>query len=232
MKVLIIEDDANVMEAIALCLQLRWPEVNISITPEGIEGIARIRTAKIKSGPFDIVILDLNLPDIDGFEVLKRIRSFSNVPILIVSVRGREEDQAKGLEMGADDYVVKPFRPRDLVARINSVLRRSSISAVDEESQSIIRGKLTLRLVDSEAQLGGEITKLTPNESRLLYVLMKNAEHTLSSEHIIQEVWGRESAATDIVRTYVRRLRDKLKDKPPQIILNQRGGGYRFVEPR
>jgi len=223
---LIIEDDANVVEAISLCLQLRWPEVNISVAAQGIEGIE-----KIQSGSFDITLLDLNLPIINGFEVLKRIRSFSNVPIIIITVRGWEEDQAKGLEMGADDYIVKPFRPRDLVARVNSVLRRSRLYEVAEESQSTRRGKLTLRLADSEAQLGEEITKLTPNESKLLYVLMKNAEHTLSNEKIIQEVWGRDSVATDVVRTYVRRLRDKLKDKPPQIILNQRGGGYRFVGP-
>ncbi len=226
LNALIIEDDANVVEAITLCLQLRWPEVNTSAATAGIEGIE-----KIKSEAFDITLLDLNLPDIDGLEVLKRVRSFSNVPIIIVTVRGREEDQAKGLEMGADDYIVKPFRPRDLVARVNSVLRRSRVSEVKEESQSIIRGKLTLRLADSEAQLGEEIAKLTPNESKLLYVLMNNAGRTLSSEKIIQEVWGRDSAATDVVRTYVRRLRDKLKDKPPQIILNQRGGGYRFVNP-
>ena len=226
MNVLIIEDDTNVVEAITLCLQLRWPEVNISTATGGIEGIE-----KVKSEPLDIIILDLNLPDIDGLEVLKRVRSFSNVPVIIVTVRGCEEDQAKGLEMGADDYIVKPFRPRDLVARVNSVLRRSSVSEVAEESQSIIRGKLTLRLADSEAQLGEEITKLTPNESKLLFVLMKNAEHTLSNENILQEVWGRDSAATDVVRTYVRRLRDKLKDKPPRIILNERGGGYRFISP-
>ncbi len=226
MNVLIIEDDANVVEAITLCLQLRWPEVNTSTATVGIEGIE-----KIKSGAFDITLLDLNLPDIDGLEVLKRVRSFSNVPIIIVTVRGWEEDQAKGLEMGADDYIVKPFRPRDLIARVNSVLRRSRVSEVNEESQSITRGKLTLRLADSEAQLGEEIVKLTPNESKLLYVLLKNAERTVSSENIIQEVWGRDCEATDVVRTYVRRLRDKLKDKPPQIILNQRGGGYRFVSP-
>jgi len=226
LNVLIIEDDADVAEAIQLCLQLRWPEVNTSIVTGGIEGIE-----KIKSGAFDITILDLNLWDIDGLKVLKRVRSFSNVPVIIVTVRGWEEDQAKGLEMGADDYIVKPFRPRDLNARVNSVLRRSPVSEVNEEPQSIICGKLTLRLADGEAQLGEEIAKLTPNESKLLYTLMKNSEHTLSSENIMQKVWGRDRASTDEVRTYIKRLRDKLNDKPPQIILNQRGGGYRFVSP-
>ena len=226
MNVLLIEDDANVVEAITLCLQIRWPEVTISSSALGLKAVEMI-----KSISFDIIILDLNLPDIDGFEVLKQVRLFSNVPIIIVTVRGWEEDQAKGLEMGADDYIVKPFKPRDLIARVNSVFRRSLVSEIAEESQSIIRGKLTLRLADAEAQLGEEIVKLTPHESKLLYVLMSNAEHTLSSEKIIQEVWRREFVATNVVRTYVRRLRGKLKDKPPQIILNQRGGGYRFVSP-
>jgi len=226
LNILIIEDDTNVAEAITLCVQLRWPEVNISTVLEGIEGIENI-----KSGGFDITLLDLNLPDIDGLKVLKQIRSFSNIPLIIVTVRGNEDDQAKGLEMGADDYIVKPFKPRDLIARMNSVLRRSSVSEVAKGLQSITSGKLVLRLVSSEAQLGEEIIKLTLNESKLLYVLMKNAERTLSNENIMQEVWGKDSAATDVVRTYVKRLRDKLKDKPTKIILNQRGGGYRFVSP-
>ncbi len=226
MKALIIEDNADVVEAISLCLQIRWPEVAISTSALGLNGVEMV-----KSLSFDIIILDLNLPDTDGLEVLRQIRSFSNIPIIIVTVRGNEDDQAKGLEMGADDYIVKPFRPRDLVARVNSVLRRSRVSEAAAEPQSVTRGKLTLRLADSEAQLGEETVKLTPNEFKLLYVLMNNAEHTLSNEAILQEVWGKHAETTDVVRTYVRRLRDKLKDKPPQIILNERGGGYRFVNP-
>ncbi len=226
MKALIIEDNAEVVEAVSLCLQLRWPEVIISIAAEGNKGIEIL-----ESRTFDVVILDINLPDIDGFEVVKQIRSFSNVPVLIVTVRDQEEDQVRGLEMGADDYIVKPFKPRDLIARVNTVLRRTGLSRVAEESHSIVRGKLTLRLTTNEARLGEEIAKLTPTECKLLYVLMNNAEHTLSSDKIIQEVWGKDYMDTDIVRTYVRRLRDKLKDKPPQIIINERGGGYRFISP-
>ena len=226
MKVLIIEDDANVVEAVSLCLQLRWPEVIISTAVEGTKGVEML-----KSGAFDIVILDINLPDIDGFEVLERTRSFSNVPVLILTVRGKEEDQARGLEIGADDYIVKPFRPRDFVARVNSVLRRAGIPKVTTEQPLVVRGKLILNLTTSEVQLGEGIAKLTPNESKVLYVLMNNAENTISSEKIARGVWGKEYANTDPVRTYIRRLRDKLKDKPPQIILNQRGEGYRFVSP-
>lgn len=226
MKVLIIEDDANVVEAVSLCLQLRWPEVTLSIAAEGTKGIEIL-----ESSSFDAVILDINLPDVNGFEVLKRIRSFSNVPVIILTVRGNEDDQARGLEMGADDYIVKPFRPRDVIARVNAVIRRSRVSEVTVEQSSLVRGKLMLNLATNEVQLGEKMVQLTRTECRVLYVLMDNVEHTLSSEKISQEVWRKEYINTDLVRTYIRRLRHKLKDNPPQIILNQRGEGYRFVSP-
>ncbi|MFC1920186.1 response regulator transcription factor [Chloroflexota bacterium] len=127
MEVLIIEDDIYVVEVVFLCIQMQWPNVNIASTANGIEGIERI-----KSKSFDLVILDLNLPDINGFEVLKNIRTFSNVPVVILTVRGWEEDQLKGLNMGADDYIVKPFKPKNLIARINSVLRRSNSSSFEK----------------------------------------------------------------------------------------------------
>ena len=226
MKTLIIEDDANVAEAVTLCLQLRWPEVDISVAVEGAEGIGMS-----KLGPFDITILDINLPDIDGFEVLKKVRSFSNAPVLILTVRGNEDDQARGLEMGADDYVIKPFRPRDLIARVNAVLRRSRISMDVTEFPSLTCGNFTLNLGSNNFRIGEDTVKLTPTESRLLYALMKNAGTTLSIKEILQEVWGKESVNQDILRTHIRRIREKIKDKPPSIILNQRGIGYRFVSP-
>jgi two-component system KDP operon response regulator KdpE len=226
LKVLLIEDDANVVEAVSLCLQLRWPDVTLSIAAEGTRGIEIL-----ESGSFDLIILDINLPDIDGFEVLKQVRSFSNVSIIILTVRGMEEDQVRGLETGADDYIVKPFRPRDLIARVNSVFRRASVPKVTTEQPLVVRGKLVLNLTTNEVRLGEEIVKLTPNESKVLYVLMNNAEHTISSGKISQEGWGKEYMNTDPVKTYIRRLRHKLKDYPPQIILSKRGEGYKFIGP-
>ena len=119
LRVLIIEDSFEVAEAVSLCLQVRWPQTTIEVAPEGTSGLQML-----KAENFDIVILDINLPDIDGFEVLRQIRSFSNVPTIILTVREKEEEQVAGLEIGADDYIVKPFRPRDLVARVNAILRR------------------------------------------------------------------------------------------------------------
>ena len=227
MKALIIEDEADVVEAISLCLQMRWPEVTLSVAADGSKGVEIL-----KSTPLDIVILDINLPDISGFEVLKQVRSFSNVPIIIVTVRGGEDDQIKGLEMGADDYIVKPFRPRDLIARVNSMLRRTYVSGVTAEEPSIVRGKLMLNLSTNKMRLGEVTAKLTPTECKVLYILIKNAEHTLSSKKILQEVWEKEYVTTDLLRKYIQRVRNKLKDRPPKIILNQRGGGYRFVSPK
>ena len=226
MKALIIEDDANVVEAVSLCLQLRWPEIMISSTADGTKGIEIL-----ESNSVDAVILDINLPDIDGFEVLKRIRSFSNVPIVILTVRGEEEDQVRGLEMGADDYIVKPFSPRDVIARVNSVLRRAGAHKATTERPLVVQGKLSLNLATDEVELREEKIKLTPNESKVLYVLMENAGHTISIEKISQETLGKEYVNTDLVRTYIQRLRYKLKDNPSQIILNKRGEGYRFVSP-
>jgi two-component system KDP operon response regulator KdpE len=226
LKALIIEDDADVVEAVSLCLQLRWPEITISSTAEGTKGIEILESDSV-----DAVILDINLPDIDGFEVLKRIRSFSNVPIVILTVRGEEEDQVRGLEMGADDYIVKPFSPRDVIARVNSVLRRATARGVTMEHPLLVQGKLSLNLTTSEVKIGEEIVKLTPNESRLFYILMKNAGHTISVEKISRGMLGKEYVNTDLVRTYIRRLRQKLRDNPPQIILSKHGEGYRFVGP-
>jgi DNA-binding response OmpR family regulator len=226
MKVLIIEDSPEVVEAVSLCLQLRWPETEIAVSAEGSRGIETMR-----DGHFDMMLLDINLPDIDGFRVLQEIRAFSNVPTIILTVRGKEDDQARGLEMGADDYIVKPFRPRDLVARVNAVLRRYATSGAEKEKPSIVRGKLTLNLASSEVVLRDKKMKLTPTESKLLYVLMENPEETLSGERISNEVWGKQPTDTDDLRTYVRRLRNKLKDNPPRIILTDYGEGYKFVAP-
>ena len=226
MKVLIVEDNAEVVEAVSLCLQLRWPEASILIAAEGYKGIEMLEADSV-----DIVILDINLPDIEGFQVLERVRAFSNVPVIILTVRGREQDQTKGLEIGADDYIVKPFRPRDLVARVNAVLRRSVSPKAPGELPYIIRGKLTLNFTSNEAHIGDQTIKLTPTESKLLYVLMENAKSTLSSKNVSQQVWGKDDMNTDPVRTYIRRLRNKLNDNPPQIILTEYGEGYKFVSP-
>jgi DNA-binding response OmpR family regulator len=223
-RVLTIEDEAEIAEAISLCLQLRWPAAEVVVVAEGSEGVA-----KVKSGSFDIVILDINLPDMDGFEVLSRIRSLSSVPTLIVSVRGRGDERTKGLEMGADDYIVKPFEPRDLVARVNAVLRRSQTPHATAAQPRIVRGELSLDLANDEAKLAGRSFRLTPTESRLLYALMDSDGETVTWEEISREVWGKPLRDHGPLRTTIRRLRNKLGDNPPQMIVTDRGIGYKLV---
>ncbi len=226
MKVLVIEDSADVAESMRLCLQLRWPDASIETAAEGASGLDMLQ-----SDEYDIAILDINLPDMSGFDVLTELRTSSNVPVIIVTVRGAEDDQAKGLEIGADDYIVKPFKPRDLVARVNAVLRRASLDRSGQDEATLTEGALSLHLTTNEVYLRDDVMKLTPTESRLLYTLMKSANSTLSNQHISYKVWGKETANNEVVRTYIRRLRNRLKDNPPQIILTQQKEGYRFVTP-
>jgi two-component system KDP operon response regulator KdpE len=224
---MIIEDNEEVVEAVTLCLQIRWPDADISYAYGGLTGVQMVEAQE-----FDIVLLDINLPGIDGFEVLRRIRTFSAVPVIILTVRGWEEDQVEGLELGADDYIVKPFRPRELVSRVNSVLRRASVQSIGLESHSLVRGNLRLLLNSNEVESKEGKVKLTPTECKVLYALMKNEGQTISSQTLLNDVLGREDTNTEIIRIYIRRLRSKLKDSPPSIILNDRGGGYRFVAPK
>ena len=226
MRILIIEDDAEVVEAISLCLQLRWPDVEVEVATEGNEGVKMLQSA-----PCDIVILDINLPDIVGFEVLQRIRSFSDVPTIILTVRGKEDDQARGLEMGGDDYIIKPFRPRDLVARVNALLRRSQAPRVGVAPPRIVRGEMALDLANNETTLAGRAIRLTPTESRLLHTLMENEDDTVTYKSLSREVWGKTLENPDRLRTYIKRLRSKLHDNPPRIVLTDRRIGYKFVSP-
>jgi len=225
-RVLIIEDSYEVADALSICLQVRWPEATIAIAPEGQRGLELWQ-----SESFDIVILDINLPDINGFEVLKQARTFSDAPTIALTVRGREEEQARGLELGADDYIVKPFRPMELTARVNAVLRRTRSPKLLIEKTGIKRGKLILDLTENMVLFEDKKTTLTQNESRLLYILMEKAETTISSNTISNMLWGENIRDTSTLRTYIRRLRDKLNDHPPQIILTEHGEGYRLVVP-
>lgn len=226
MKAIIIEDNPEVAEAVSVCLQLRWPDINIGLALDGSKGLELSKSEYV-----DIVVLDLNLPDIDGLDILRQIRSFSDVPIVILTVRGMEDDIAKGLETGADDYIVKPFKARDLVARVNAVLRRVRSAKTKTNTPSYVQGNLKLDLATGQVILGEKVITLTRAESRVLYTLMKNAEHTVANKQILEEVWGKEYMNSDVLRTQVRRIRDKLGDRPAKIIVNQRGEGYRFVTP-
>jgi DNA-binding response OmpR family regulator len=207
LKVLIIEDSAQIVEAVSLCIQLRWSEAIISSAVEGKQGLSLLERE-----PFDMVILDINLPDIDGFEVLKQIRASSDVATIILTVRGREDDQAKGLELGADDYIVKPFRPKDLVARVNAVLRRSYTRQTDVEQPRTVHSRLSPDISNTETGLGDRIVRLTHAEAKLLHFMVEKLEHTLASEPMPRSVWVEVFNNPDQLKDSIRKLQDKLSE--------------------
>jgi two-component system KDP operon response regulator KdpE len=231
MKVLLIEDDENIAASISLCFEFRWPEAEVIATTEGTKGIEMT-----ESESPDIIILDLNLPDIDGLDVLKQIRLFSDVPLIILTIRDVEMDKVKGLEMGADDYIVKPFSALDLLARVKATLRRAGMrSLAKEDIPPFIAGNLTINFLAREVSIGGKPVQLTPTEYKLLYTLVRNKGRTVTHEALQRQVWGSaEYVDPSTVKKYIYQLRTKLGDTstPPQMILSERGVGYKFVAPR
>ena len=224
-KVLIIEDNQEVVEAVSLALQIRWPKAVVLSTERGEKGIELVE----KEQP-NIVILDLGLPDINGFDVLKDIRNFSSVPIIILTVRGEEVDIVKGLEFGADEYVVKPFRQMELLSRIHALIRRKC--PIEAKSQ-IISGSLCLYPLEHVARYKEREINLTHSESVILQKLMENEGHILSQSIIAQELWGDcYPDAIPGIKVYIRRLRQKIEQDPdsPKLILTKRGLGYLFAK--
>jgi len=229
LKILVIEDSKEIVEAISLCLELRWPGVEIVPTPMGKQGIALAKTELL-----DVIMLDIGLPDIDGFEVLKDIRSFSNVPIIIVTVRDEEIDKVKGLELGADDYITKPFSHMELLARIQAVLRRLQMPEDKAEENSFRSPRLTIDLTTQIVIVDGQLVKLTPTEYNLLHYLVVNVGNTLTHRALLEKVWGEDYVdSPEYLKVYIQRLRNKLEANPdnPQLLINQRGIGYQFIRP-
>ena len=181
----------------------------------------------------DVVILDVMMPDLDGFEVLQLIRETSQVPVIMLTARGEEDDRVRGLELGADDYVTKPFSPRELVSRVRAVIRRTEQGATTGEGIIEVDEHLKLDFSRREIWLDGELVKLRPTEYRLLYHLVQNAGWVLTYDQILSKVWGYEYRdEPHYVRLYVNYLRQKLEKDPanPVYILTERGVGYRFVD--
>jgi two-component system KDP operon response regulator KdpE len=227
MKILVIDDEPDVIESVRLGFTLQWREVDVLGAASGEAGLDAIE----RDVP-DIVLLDVGLPDIDGFEVLRQIRDFSDVPVVMLTARDDSMDKVKGLELGADDYVTKPFNHLELMARVKAVMRRLEMPAPASRAPSFRAGELEVDFARQEARLRGERLELTPTEYRLLYHLVRNAGHVLQHGTLLAKVWGRDYIdEVDYIRVYVRRLRDKLGDDPdnPRYIRTERGLGYRFV---
>jgi len=181
----------------------------------------------------DLVLLDVMMPDLDGFEVLQLIRESYQVPVIMLTAKGEEDDKVKGLELGADDYVTKPFSPRELVSRVKAVLRRNDQGGTSGDGTIDVDDHLKIDFGRREVWLDGELVKLRPTEYRLLYHLVQNAGWVLTYDQILAKVWGYEYRdEPHYVRLYVNYLRQKIEKDPanPKYILTERGVGYRFVD--
>lgn len=225
MKILLIEDDKEIIDAISLAFQIRWPEAKVVSTRLGEKGVELV-----ESEAPDIVILDLGLPDISGFEVLRQIRLFSHVPTIILTVRQDEADIVKGLEWGADDYITKPFRQLEFLARVKALIRRQS----PEEEESLVCGPLRLDVTSGQLYYDRKEIVLTVTESHILGHLMKNAGRVVTHSSLAEAVWGDDyPGAADSLKVHIRRLREKIEADPshPQLILTRTGVGYFLAKP-
>jgi two-component system KDP operon response regulator KdpE len=225
-RVLIVEDDPNIVDLIRANLAVRGFDTLVSF--DGSKALALLETEQP-----DMVLLDLTLPEVDGFELCRQIRERSNVAIIVVSARGGERDKVTALNMGADDYMTKPFGIEELLARILATLRRTRpAEAMTEVAPSVITiGDVEIDLIGQRVRLAGEEVHLTPTEFALLRELARNQGKLLSRAHLLRRVWGRGyETETEYVRVYIRRLRAKLEPPgSPPLILTQPRAGYRIA---
>lgn len=181
----------------------------------------------------DLVLLDVMMPDLDGFEVLRMIREAYQVPVIMLTAKGEEDDRVYGLELGADDYVTKPFSPRELVSRVKAVLRRTESSGIASKDLIEVDDRLKIDFGRREIWVEGNLVQLRPTEYRLLFHLVQNAGWVMTYDQLLTKVWGYEYRdEPHYVRLYVNYLRQKLEENPsePKYILTERGVGYRFVD--
>lgn len=226
-RVLVVDDEPRVIGFIRMNLELEGHQ--ILEAHNGVEALEIIRT-KLP----DLVLLDVMMPELDGFETLRMLREFSDIPVIMLTAKGEENDKVYGLELGADDYVAKPFGPRELSSRIKAVLRRiDKPTSSPEQSILKIDDHLSIDFNRHEVIVSGESIKLRPTEYRLLYHLVENAGWTVPHEQLLAKVWGYEYRdEAHYVRLYVNYLRDKIEEDPanPKYILTERGVGYRFLD--
>ncbi len=224
-KILIVDDEKTLVKALKFNLEKEGFRV-----AEAYNGEEALQ--KVFEEPPDLVILDLMLPELDGLEVCRRIRKKLDLPIIMLTARGEDIDKVLGLELGADDYLTKPFNPRELVARIKAILRRSAPR--EEGFQKYIRvGDLQIDLLQHRVRLRQKSIDLTSKEFTLLSYLASNAGRVYSREQLLEQVWGRDyGGAIRTVDVHIRHLREKLEEDPgnPDLIITVWGAGYKFRE--
>ena len=221
MKVLVADDDADLRELIAFTLA----QASFLVI-KAHDGLSAVQLFTEESP--DLVVLDINMPGLSGFQVCEAIRARSRVPVMMLTVRGEEEDLVRALGLGADDYLTKPFSPRTLVARIRALLRRAGM----ENTAPVAAGRVTLDLSEHTVRIGtGEAVRLTKLELRLLQMLLANAGHTVSSERLLVQVWGHRSGGDrQLLKQLVHRLRQKIETDPATpALLRTAAAGYKLV---
>ena len=226
-RVLVVEDEAGLADSVRYSLESEGFDVIVATS--GLSGMEAART----NAP-DIVILDLMLPEISGLDVCRQIRSFSDVPIIMLTAKDSEADKVAGLELGADDYMTKPFSMRELIARVRAHLRRSARSGVLAETNEVLRGgSIELDIDAHEARVNGEKVNLRPKEFELLESLMRRKNRLAARHMLIDEVWGPSYFGdTKTLDVHIKRLRQKLEEdsSEPRHIVTVRGLGYKFVD--
>jgi len=227
-RILIVDDEERMVRFIRLNLEHDGFQV-----VEAFNGNQAIN--QVRSKLPDLVLLDVMMPDLDGFEVLKIIREVSAVPVIMLTAKGEEDDRVRGLELGADDYITKPFSPRELVSRVKAVLRRTEAVGAGTHGLIEVDDRLKLDFDRREIWVDGKLANLRPTEYRLLYHLVQNAGWVVTHDQLLSRVWGYEYRdEPHYVRLYINYLRKKIEEDPadPKYILTERGVGYRFVDFR
>jgi two-component system, OmpR family, KDP operon response regulator KdpE len=222
-KILVIDDEPQIQKLLRVTLQAHGFEIDAASSGE--EGI--LKTTMVRP---DLIVLDLGLPDIPGMEVLHRIREWTQIPIVVLTAKDREEDKITALDSGADDYVTKPFGMGELVARIRVALRHNTKS---QDEPILDFGRLVIDLTGRTVELDGKKIKLTPTEYELLKILATNAGRVMTHKQLLQQVWGGHQYNTDshYLRVYIGHLRKKIETDParPKFIITESGIGYRFM---
>jgi DNA-binding response OmpR family regulator len=227
-RILVVDDEERMVRFIRL--NLEHDGFQVSEAFNGKEAIQKIRDVTP-----DLILLDVMMPDLDGFEVLETVREVSNVPVIMLTAKGEEDDRVRGLELGADDYITKPFSPRELVSRVKAVLRRTESASGSMHGLIEVDDRLKIDFDRREIWLEGKLVKLRPTEYRMLYHLVQNAGWVVTHDQLLTKVWGYEYRdEPHYVRLYINYLRQKLEADPsnPKYILTERGVGYRFVDFR
>lgn len=227
-RILVVDDEERMVRFIRL--NLEHDGFHVVEAFNGKQALQQLRDATP-----DLILLDIMMPDLDGFEVLKMIREISSVPVIMLTAKGEEDDRVRGLELGADDYITKPFSPREMVSRVKAVLRRVEGASGSMHGLITVDERLKIDFDRREVWLEGKIVKLRPTEYRLLYHLVQEAGWVVTHDQLLSKVWGYEYRdEPHYVRLYINYLRQKLEKDPsnPKYILTERGVGYRFVDFR